>query len=117
MKEEKKPVKGKRKPKRKYNQSKGKKIKSDNARNKKTSDSRNEKPAERKPRKNNKNIHKKAPEKNLESSKRGSNSEKVRAPKDDQKVAIDKNTSNQTKQAKVPVEKPVRALNDPRYKS
>ena len=64
-----------------------------------------------------KNIRKKAPERKLESPKRDSNTEKVKAPKDDHKVANDKNTSNQKKEAKAPVEKPVRALNDPRYKS
>ena len=127
-KEEKKPVKGGRKHKRNFNQSRGKKIKSDNARNKKTSDGRNEKITERKPRKNTRNIRKKVPEKNLDNSQHDSNAEKVKAPKNDKKLANDKNTSSQTKEAKVqdqksvtetkaPVEKPVRALNDPRYKS
>lgn len=127
-KEEKKRVKGGRKHKRNFNQSRGKKIKSDSARNKKTSDGRNEKITERKPRKNTRNIRKKAPEKNLDHSQHDSNAEKVKAPKNDKKLANDKNTSSQTKEAKVqdqksvtetkaPVEKPVRALNDPRYKS
>ena len=127
-KEEKKPAKGGRKHKRNFNQSRGKKIKSDNARNKKTSDVRNEKTTERKPRKNTRNIRKKVPEKNLDNSQHDSNAEKVKAPKNDKKLANDKNTSSQTKEAKVqdqksvtetkaPVEKPVRALNDPRYKS
>ena len=95
---------------------------------KKASDTRNEKVTDRKPRKNTRNTRKKVPEKNLENSQRDSNLDKVKAPRNDKKVPNDKNTSNLTKKAKIqdpkpatktkaPVKKPVRALNDPRYKS
>lgn len=115
-KQEKMPAKRGAKNKRNLNKSKGK-TKPRNTRNNKLTERGKPKAGERKHRTNTRNINKKTPATNVKNSKSEIKKHKVTAKKEDIKVSTQENTTEKIKEKKPSVKKPVRALNDPRYKT